>query len=110
VKSIREIIGSRKTLRAWLIFAVVVLWVAAQTLASAQAPATFEPPGPNIALGKSYTLDPAPNYKHCTDDGDLQQLTDGDHIPQTYQALWGFPGCVGWTKQGPVAITLDLGD
>ena len=31
----------------------------------------------NIAKGKSYVFDAKPNYKLCTDAGDLTDLTDG---------------------------------
>jgi hypothetical protein len=34
-------------------------------------------PGENVALGKKYTMSPAPNYPLCTDPGDAVQLTDG---------------------------------
>ena len=37
----------------------------------------FVPAGPNIALGKKYTLEPRPNYPYCTDPDDDIQLTDG---------------------------------
>lgn len=60
----------------------------------------------NIALGAPYTLDPAPNYAHCTDPGDATQLTDGKYSEGYF---WTQPGTVGWGGVKPVTITLDLG-
>ncbi len=34
----------------------------------------------NLALNRPYRLDPAPNYKLCTDAGDRTQLTDGRYV------------------------------
>jgi len=61
----------------------------------------------NLALGKTYTLEPSPNYTHCTDPGDLRQLTDGQH---TTGYFWTQPSTVGWSGARPVIITIDLGD
>ena len=60
----------------------------------------------NLARGASYTLDPAPNYQHCTDPDDRTQLTDGAYS-QGY--FWVQPSTVGWNSARPVIITLDLG-
>ena len=60
----------------------------------------------NIALGASYTLDPAPNYEHSTDDADGEQLTDGVY---TEGYFWTQLSTVGWQDQKPVIVTLDLG-
>ena len=68
--------------------------------------AQFSPPGPNIALGKSYVLQPRPNYRYCTDPGDAVQLTDGEYVKGYF---WVQKGCVGWRKVSPVVITIDLG-
>lgn len=73
-----------------------------------QAAPRFTPPGPNVALGKSYTLEPAPNYRLTTDEGDLVQLTDGAFAPEA-GSIWFHKECVGW--YGPaqdVVITVDL--
>jgi hypothetical protein len=67
----------------------------------------------NMALGMSYTLDPAPNYPLCTDPGDATQLTDGQYV-QGSGLLWTQMGCVGWHRTWedttPISITLDLGE
>lgn len=67
---------------------------------------SFVAPGPNIALGKPYTMRPAPNYSYCTDAGDAIQLTDGEY---TTGYFWVQKTTVGWTHAAPVVITLDLG-
>ncbi|HIE09055.1 MAG TPA: discoidin domain-containing protein, partial [Armatimonadetes bacterium] len=68
--------------------------------------ATLNPPGPNIALRRPYTLSPKPNYPHCTDSGDGSQLTDGKYVKGYF---WVQKGCVGWRKAPLVTITIDLG-
>ena len=59
----------------------------------------------NLALGKSYQLDPAPNYALCTDPGDATQLTDGQYVEGYF---WTQMGTVGWQGKSPVWITIDL--
>ena len=61
--------------------------------------------GENIALNKPYTLQPAPHYKHCTDPGDREQITDGQY---TEGYFWTQTGCVGWSGRQPVTIIIDL--
>ncbi len=65
-------------------------------------------PSENIALGASYTMEPAPNYEHCTDAADVTQLTDGVY-DQTAESLWTQLSTVGWVRVKPVILTLDLG-
>ena len=62
----------------------------------------------NIALNKTYTLKPVPNYKPCIDSGDKSQLTDGKF---TTGYFWGQKSTVGWWRIGdkPAIITVDLG-
>ncbi|HOK10583.1 MAG TPA: hypothetical protein PLJ10_13100 [Candidatus Hydrogenedens sp.] len=60
----------------------------------------------NIALGVKYTLDPAPNYAHCKDKDDTIQLTDGKYVEGYF---WTQEGTVGWSNEGLVIITIDLG-
>ena len=87
------------------------LLIAAMCGASAQQADAFTAPGGNIALGKAYTLDPAPNYGLCTEQGDAVQLTDGKYAPgDAGSALWVLPACVGWQRRSPANITIDLGE
>ena len=65
-----------------------------------------EPPGKNIARGKPYTLSPRPNYRHCTDEGDTEQLTDGAYSEGYF---WVQKSTVGWNRAGLADITIDLG-
>ncbi|MBR2427833.1 MAG: discoidin domain-containing protein [Lentisphaeria bacterium] len=61
--------------------------------------------GKNIALNKKYTYSPRPNYWHCTDRGDITQLTDGKY---TKGDFWTNTSTVGWSHCSPLDITLDL--
>ena len=65
-----------------------------------------ERPSENIALGASYTMEPGPNYRLCTDPGDFEQLTDGVY---TEGYFWAQKSTVGWVRVKPVILTLDLG-
>ena len=79
-------------------------------VSAVQAAPDFTPPGANVALGKSYTLEPDPSYSLCTDDGDLVQLTDGVRAPET-GSIWFHRECVGWYYPKPAAFfTLDLAE
>ncbi len=60
----------------------------------------------NLARGKRYTLEPAPNYKYCTDAGDRTQLTDGVY---TQGHFWTQKSTVGWSGAHHVIVTIDLG-
>ena len=51
-------------------------------------------------------MEPAPQYEHCLDAGDATQLTDGQYVSGYF---WTQPGCVGWSGQRTVIITIDLG-
>ena len=63
--------------------------------------------GTNIALGRPYTLQPAPSYALSADPGDTtHHLTDGE---TTTSYFWTQPGTVGWQNVAHVAITVDLG-
>jgi len=62
--------------------------------------------GENLALHKSYTFSPKPNYRLCTDGSDINQLTDGG----TFGSQWTKKSTVGWEKAEPaVEIVIDLG-
>ena len=62
----------------------------------------------NVALGRPYTLDPAPNYSGATSKTGAQVLTDG-RVTQG-STMWLQSSTVGWTRTRPVTITIDLGD
>ena len=78
----------------------------ALAVSSPVAEPEFVRPSANIALGASYTMEPAPNYVHCTDPGDIRQLTDGQYSEGYF---WVQPTTVGWHSAKPVVVTLDLG-
>ncbi len=63
----------------------------------------------NLALGRPYTLVPAPSYRLCTDEGDLTQLTDGAFVGP--EQFWIQEGCVGWKLpvDGDADVIIDLG-
>ncbi len=59
----------------------------------------------NVALHSSYTLQPKPNYTHCTDAADAVQLTDG----AAYGSYWVKKSTVGWSRASTgIEITIDL--
>ena len=61
----------------------------------------------NLALGKTYTMTPSPNYPLCTDANDHIQLTDGQAYTGS-QSLWTLQGTVGWSTHPWVVIQIDL--
>ena len=61
--------------------------------------------GPNLALNKSYTMDPAPTYGDPRDPDDAIQLTDGVY---TQGHFWTRKSTVGWSSSTAL-ITIDLG-
>jgi len=59
----------------------------------------------NLALNKSYTISPKPNYRLCTDTEDTIQLTDG----KTSGSKWEKKSTVGWERIDVIPeITIDL--
>jgi hypothetical protein len=64
-------------------------------------------PPENMARGCAYTMQPAPNYGHCTDAGDTAQLTDGVY---TQGYFWTQVTTVGWQGTPIVLLTIDLGE
>ena len=60
----------------------------------------------NVALGRPYVTDPAPSDPECMDPGDTTQLTDGF---KTNGNFWTEMTTVGWLRESPVSITIDLG-
>jgi hypothetical protein len=85
---------------------VALAWVAWAVAVSAASAAPAGRPGENLARGKTYTLFPRPNYKHCTDPGDATQLTDGQ---TTDDYFWTQRGTVGWQSARYITVTVDLG-
>jgi hypothetical protein len=81
---------------------ISVLVLGASTAAAAEGDAAE-----NLALGKRYVLFPRPTYAHCTDAGDLEQLTDGN---TTTAYFWTQQGTVGWQSVRYATITIDLGE
>ena len=61
----------------------------------------------DVALGRPYTLDPAPNYSGGTSKTGAVVLTDGKVTQRG--TLWVQSSAVGWTHVRPVTITIDLG-
>ncbi len=92
----------------WTLAAVALLMVGCACSPEASGAAPADRPSENIALGASYTMEPAPNYEHCTDAADVTQLTDGVYH-QTEESLWTQLSTVGWARKKPVILTLDLG-
>lgn len=84
----------------------VQVYLPAEVPAGTAVQAGFTPPGPNVALGKPYTLQPAPGYGLTVDAGDRTQLTDGEY---TVGYFWAQKTSVGWSNANPVIITIDLG-
>ncbi len=66
----------------------------------------------NIALGKPYTWNRAPNYALCSKDPGRKQLTDGSRVSEAdlkaRKLFWTLPEVVGWNVNPPI-ITIDLG-
>lgn len=62
--------------------------------------------GDNIALGRPYTWNVAPNYENTLDANDNTQLTDGKYSTGWF---WNKPSTVGWRDATVVEITVDLG-
>ena len=88
----------------WIVSAVLLL--GRLTVCVAQPLAQFTPPGPNVALHKSYTLEPAPNSPDCANPSDRALLTDGVY---TEGYFWAMKTTTSWAFTRPVAITIDLG-
>lgn len=83
---------------------LIVLSIPGQALADEAA-------GANLSRGKPYTLTPAPEYEHCTDEGDLHQLTDGKRV-SSQGRFWVHKGCVGWQPgmDRHAEVIIDLGE
>ena len=93
--------------RGTLFIAISVLWACVGALDTSAVSAEATDKSPNIALRAPYVLEPAPNYKLCTDVGDKIQLTNGKLAEGS--SLWMQPGTVGWQRVKHVSIVVDLG-
>src|SRR5256885_1213282 len=82
------------------LFAATLLFLSCSTDAPASSVA-------NVALGRPYTLDPAPNYGGRTSVRGTVELTDGKAA--TGAALWLQDLTVGWRNKRSVTVTIDLG-
>ena len=74
-------------------------------LPASSSPATGGEPAGSNPLGKKW-FSPRPNYRHCTDAGDADQLTDGK---TTNDYFWTQQGTVGWSGAPLATIRVDLG-
>lgn len=59
----------------------------------------------DLGIGKSYTVDPKPNYQGTMDPFDSRQLTDGTYTPGMF---WSSKTTVGWQEIGPIQVQIDL--
>ncbi len=67
-------------------------------------------PENNVALSKTYTMDPAPNYGLTTNAGDTTDLTDGVDTYGT-SVLWADTNAVGWSGYyDHTEVVIDLGE
>jgi len=66
--------------------------------------------GGNLSSGKPYSIAPKPSYRHCTEEGDAVQLTDGELFSRGDAAptMWVWKGAVGWHLSSHVMIVIDL--
>ncbi len=59
----------------------------------------------DLGIGKSYALDPKPNYESTKDEFDGKQLTDGSY---TSGHFWTSKTTVGWQEASKIQIEIDL--
>ncbi len=59
----------------------------------------------DLSIGKSYSMDPKPNYQGTMDSLDSRQLTDGAY---TTGRFWSSKTTVGWQVMGPIQVHIDL--
>ncbi|MBP7937140.1 MAG: hypothetical protein KA354_21050 [Phycisphaerae bacterium] len=96
---------SRSTISRQLRGAALIATLAAMAFIAAPAQAD-EPADRNLARAAKYVMSVAPSYEHCTDPGDVTQLTDG-RLTEGY--FWTQKSTVGWQSAAYVTITMDLG-
>ncbi len=64
---------------------------------------------PNLALGRSYEMDPMPRYPIGVEDpDDAVQLTDGRYSDDPQHLFWRNPLTVGWMLAAPPIVVVDL--
>ncbi len=104
------------TMRRLLTACVVLLMAGACCAQDEERHPGWEPepgdldPQQNIALGKTVTYAPAPNYRLTAEgDTDSRDLTDGVLCDHPRGHLWFQSKCVGWSYPGRVNLSLDLG-
>ena len=96
----------------WTVAAVALLIELAWAQGTALSPTAHravptERPSENIALGASDAMEPASNYRLCSDPGDAKQLTDGVY---TDGFFWAQKSTVGYQEKTPTTVTIDLGE
>ena len=96
--------ASWRSVRRIFLLTLAFFILAATALAQETSPPTTT--GQNIANGKPYAIYPRPTYRHCTDAGDAEQLTDGK---TTSDYFWTQKGTVGWQRVPYATVTVDLG-
>lgn len=80
---------------------LLVLLVLTGTVSAGYA----EPVGDLVSLGKSYQLDPEPNYRRYTAEEVQSSLTDGRRVSGR---MWSAAGSLTWRGTGRISIVLDL--
>ncbi len=94
-------LGRREIRTSWQV--VLILALALSPLKPVEAAENRQI---NVAQGRPYALEPAPNYTLCTGPGDRTDLTDG---VLTRGYFWAQQSTVGWQNRSPVTVTIDLG-
>jgi len=103
-------------MRHTLVLTVILALVCAIAGAQDEPHPGWEPepgdldPQQNIALGKTVSYAPAPNYRLTSEgDTDPTDLTDGVLSDHPRGHLWFQAKCVGWSYGGRANLSLDLG-
>ncbi|MGI5819580.1 MAG: hypothetical protein ACOX9R_15930 [Armatimonadota bacterium] len=104
-------------MRPTLALAVILALTCVFACAQEDAHPGWEPepgdldPEQNIALGKTVSFAPAPNYRlTAAEDTDPTDLTDGVLSDHPRGHLWFQSKCVGWSYGGRANLALDLGE
>lgn len=87
---------------------LILSMVAFNTRADDPAPPTND--RANLALGKTVTFSPPPDYALTAEGGaDATDLTDGKITARPDERLWYESSSVGWSYSGRVSLEVDLG-